>query len=270
MKKTTNLFNTKLNKIWNKILSEASEIKEQEPRLNFFIDTKINNHSSLLDCFSNFIADNLKSNFLNHYELRKIIDLALENDDEIINSCIEDILANFDRDPACTHYINPILYYKGFQALQCYRVANFYASNGNKDLASFIQMLVSNKFSVDIHPSAIIGKGILMDHAHGIVIGETAMVGDNVSLLHAVTLGGTGKEEGDRHPKIGNGVLLGAGAKVLGNIRVGDCAKIASGSVVLVDVPERKTVAGIPAKIVGDVPNETLPSRSMDHKLNND
>ena len=129
-------------------------------------------------------------------------------------------------------------------------------------------MLVSNKFSVDIHPSACIGKGILMDHAHGIVIGETAKVGDNVSLLHSVTLGGTGKEEGDRHPKIGNGVLLGAGAKVLGNINVGNCAKVASGSVVLMDVPDRKTVAGIPAKVVGEVPKEILPSKSMDHKLN--
>ena len=136
------------------------------------------------------------------------------------------------------------------------------------DLAFFIQMLVSNKFSVDIHPFASIGKGILMDHAHGIVIGETAKVGDNVSLLHSVTLGGTGKEEGDRHPKIGNGVLLGAGAKVLGNINIGNCAKIASGSVVLIDVPERKTVAGIPAKIVGEVPKEISPSKSMDQKIN--
>ena len=143
----------------------------------------------------------------------------------------------------------------------------FLLKKGKLDLAYLIQMLVSNKFSVDIHPFATIGKGILMDHAHGIVIGETAKIGDNVSLLHSVTLGGTGKEEGDRHPKIGNGVLLGAGAKVLGNIKIGDCAKVASGSVVLTDVPERKTVAGIPAKIVGEVPKEILPSKSMDHEI---
>ena len=177
-------------------------------------------------------VNNLNSDFLNYNELKKITDFAIYNDDEIVVSCIEDILANFDRDPACTRFINPLLYYKGFQALQCYRIAHFYLSKGEVDLAYFIQMLVSNKFSVDIHPAAFIGKGILMDHAHGIVIGETARVGDNVSLLHSVTLGGTGKEEGDRHPKIGNGVLLGAGAKVLGNINIGHCAKIASGSVV--------------------------------------
>ena len=267
MEKKINSFN-KTSEIWNKILEESSEIKKKEPLLTFFVDKKINEHNSFNQCLSNLVADNLTSDFLNYNELRKITDFAIHNDDEIVVSCIEDILANFFRDPACTRFINPFLYYKGFQALQCYRIAHFYLSKGEVDLAYFIQMLVSNKFSVDIHPSASIGKGILMDHAHGIVIGETARVGDNVSLLHSVTLGGTGKEEGDRHPKIGNGVLLGAGAKVLGNINIGHCAKIASGSVVLTDVPDRKTVAGIPAKIVGEVPEEILPSKSMDHKLN--
>ncbi len=259
----------KTHKIWSKIVEETQTIKKKEPLLNSFLNKKINEHNSFHDCLSHLIADNLNSNFLSYNELRKITDFALDNENEIVVSCIEDVLANFDRDPACTHFVNPFLYYKGFQALQCYRIAHFYSRKGQVDLAFFIQMLVSNKFSVDIHPSASIGKGILMDHAHGIVIGETAKVGNNVSLLHSVTLGGTGKEEGDRHPKIGNGVLLGAGAKVLGNITIGNCAKIASGSVVLIDVPDRKTVAGIPAKIVGDVPNEILPSKSMDHKLNN-
>ena len=267
MEKKVNSLN-KTSEIWNKILEESLEIKKKEPLITFFVDKKIGMHNSFNDCLSNLVADNLTSNFLNYNELRKITDFAIQIDDEIVVSCIEDILANFDRDPACTRFINPFLYYKGFQALQCYRIANFYLKKGEVDLAYFIQMLVSNKFSVDIHPSASIGKGILMDHAHGIVIGETARVGDNVSLLHSVTLGGTGKEEGDRHPKIGNGVLLGAGAKVLGNIKIGHCAKIASGSVVLSDVPERKTVAGIPAKVVGEVPEEILPSKSMDHKLN--
>lgn len=263
-----NLFQDKIDVIWNKIIFESLEIIKKEPALKFFVNNRIGDHESILGCLSHLVADKLKSNFINYKELRKITDNALDNDETIIFSSVEDILANFDRDPACKRYINPILYYKGFQALQCYRVANFYSKIGELDLAYFIQMQVSNKFSVDIHPSATIGKGILMDHAHGIVIGETAKIGDNVSLLHSVTLGGTGKEEGDRHPKIGNGVLLGAGAKVLGNIKVGDCAKIASGSVVLIDVPDRKTVAGIPAKIVGEVPKEVLPSKSMDHKLN--
>ena len=262
-----NLLN-KNSEIWSKILEESLAIKKREPLLNSFVDKKICEHNSFHDCLSNLVADNLTSDFLNYNELRKIADFAIDNDRAIVVSCIEDIFANFDRDPACTRFINPFLYYKGFQALQCYRIAHFYLTKGEVDLAYFIQMLVSNKFSVDIHPSASIGKGILMDHAHGIVIGETAKVGDNVSLLHSVTLGGTGKEEGDRHPKIGNGVLLGAGAKVLGNINIGHCAKIASGSVVLSDVPDRKTVAGIPAKVVGEVPEEILPSKSMDHKLN--
>ena len=259
----------KTSKIWSKILEESREIKKKEPLLKSFVDKKINQHHSLQDCLSHLIADNLESNYLNYNELRQISDFAIDNENEIVVSCIEDVLANFDRDPACTRFVNPLLYYKGFQALQCYRIAHFYSNKGEIDLAYFIQMLVSNKFSVDIHPAASIGKGILMDHAHGIVIGETAKVGNNVSLLHSVTLGGTGKEEGNRHPKIGNGVLLGAGAKVLGNITIGNCAKIASGSVVLIDVPDRKTVAGIPAKVVGDVPEEVLPSKSMDHKLNN-
>jgi len=268
MNQKQNLLKNKTSQIWDKILDESLFIKKKEPLLKFFLDKKINSHNSLHECLSNLVADNLTSDFLNYEELRKITDFAIENDNEIVVSCSEDILANFDRDPACTRYINPIIYYKGFQALQCYRVAHFYSSKGEVDLAYFIQMLISNKFSVDIHPFSSIGKGILMDHAHGIVIGETAKVGDNVSLLHSVTLGGTGKEEGDRHPKIGNGVLLGAGAKVLGNINIGNCAKIASGSVVLTDVPERKTVAGIPAKIVGEVPKEISPSKSMDHKIN--
>ena len=257
----------KIDKIWEKINFESIEIRKKEPILNCFIDKKISNHNSLKECISYLVADNLKCSFIELREIKKITDFALDSDKKIISSTVEDILANFDRDPACTRHINPILYYKGFQALQCYRVANFYSKKGELDLAYFIQMLVSNKFSVDIHPFATIGKGILMDHAHGIVIGETAKIGDNVSLLHSVTLGGTGKEEGDRHPKIGNGVLLGAGAKVLGNIKIGDCAKVASGSVVLTDVPERKTVAGIPAKIVGEIPKEILPSKSMNHEI---
>ncbi|MFV2002505.1 MAG: serine O-acetyltransferase, partial [Paracoccaceae bacterium] len=177
-----------------------------------------------------------------------------------------DIVAVFERDPACHRFMQPLLFYKGFQAVQAYRVAHWLWHKGRRDLAYFIQMRVSEHFGIDIHPAAQIGKGIMIDHAHSIVIGETAVVGDNVSMLHSVTLGGTGKEGGDRHPKIEDGVLIGAGAKILGNIRVGHCCRIAAGSVVLRDVPANKTVAGVPAKIVGEAGCDQ-PSSAMDQRL---
>ena len=161
-------------------------------------------------------------------------------------------MAVYERDPACHRLMQPLLFFKGYQAVQAYRLGHWLWTEGRRDLAYFVQMRVSEVFGVDIHPAARIGRGIMIDHAHSIVIGETAVVGDNVSMLHSVTLGGTGKEEEDRHPKIGNGVLIGAGAKVLGNIKVGNCSRIAAGSVVLPDVPPCKTVAGVPARIVGE------------------
>ncbi|HHL21623.1 MAG TPA: serine O-acetyltransferase, partial [Aliiroseovarius sp.] len=171
-----------------------------------------------------------------------------------------------ERDPACHRLLQPILYFKGFQAMQAYRVAHWLWKEGRKDLAYFLQMRSSEIYGIDIHPGARIGKGIMIDHAHSIVIGETAVVGDNVSMLHAVTLGGTGKEDEDRHPKIGDEVLIGAGAKVLGNITVGCCSRIAAGSVVLEDVPPATTVAGVPAKVVGAAGCDH-PSMSMDQTL---
>jgi serine O-acetyltransferase len=162
--------------------------------------------------------------------------------------------------------LQPLLYFKGFIGIQAYRVAHWLWNGGRRDLAMFIQMRVSQLFSMDINPAARIGRGLMIDHAHAMVIGETAVVGDDVSLLHSVTLGGTGKEGGDRHPKIGDGVLIGAGAKVLGNIRVGNCSRIAAGSVVLKEVPPNTTVAGIPAKIVGEAGCER-PSYSMNHDV---
>lgn len=162
--------------------------------------------------------------------------------------------------------IQPLLYFKGYQALQAYRVGHWLWKRGRKDMAYFFQTRVSEVFGVDIHPAARIGKGIMIDHAHSIVIGETAVVGNNVSMLHSVTLGGTGKEEEDRHPKIGDGVLIGAGAKVLGNIRVGNCSRIAAGSVVLEEVPPKTTVAGVPARIVGTA-GCSQPSVAMDHRF---
>ena len=177
-----------------------------------------------------------------------------------------DLVAIYERDPACHRLLQPILYFKGYQAVQAYRVSHYLWTHGQRDLAYFFQMRCSEVFGVDIHPAARIGKGIMIDHAHSIVIGETAVVGDNVSMLHSVTLGGTGKEDDDRHPKIGDGVLIGAGAKVLGNISVGHCSRIAAGSVVLHDVPPKSTVAGVPAKVVGEA-GCSNPSIEMDQIL---
>ena len=199
--------------------------------------------------------------------VREIADEAMAADPEISSSARSDIVAVFDRDPACHRMIQPLLYFKGFQAIFAYRIAHWLWRTGREDLSYFFQMRVSEVFGVDIHPNARVGKGIMIDHAHSIVIGETAVVGDNVSMLHSVTLGGTGKEEEDRHPKIGDGVLIGAGAKVLGNIDVGDCSRIAAGSVVLEDVPCKTTVAGVPAKIVGEA-GCAQPSVTMDQLLN--
>ena len=267
MKKGNNFLPSSPEHLWQDIRVEAETILKSEPHLENFLNTNILSQQSLASCLANICAIKLASQYLPFSDLYKIASFAYKDYEQLTDSGYADIVATFERDPACSRFINPILYFKGFQALQCHRVANYYLKAGQLDLAYYIQMMISDKFSVDIHPAAEIGKGILIDHAHGIVIGETAVVGNNVSLLHAVTLGGTGKVEGDRHPKIGNGVLIGAGAKVLGNIKIGECSKIASGSVVLSDVPNRKTVAGVPAKIVGEVLSEIDPSRLMDHKF---
>jgi serine O-acetyltransferase len=195
--------------------------------------------------------------------LREICDEAYAADPKISMAARADLKAVFERDPACHRLIQPMLFFKGFQAIQAYRVAHWLWTEGRKDMAYFFQMRCSEVFGIDIHPNARIGKGIMIDHAHSIVIGETAVVGDNVSMLHSVTLGGTGKEEEDRHPKIGDGVLIGAGAKVLGNIKIGNCSRVAAGSVVLEEVPACKTVAGVPARVVGDA-GCSQPSVVMD------
>ena len=180
---------------------------------------------------------------------------------------MDDLIAFYERDPACHWFYQPFLFYKGFIALQAHRIGNALYNNGDIDFSLYLQMRVSEVFSIDIHPGATIGKGIMLDHAHNLVIGETAEVGDNVSILHSVTLGGTGKVRGDRHPKIGNNVLIGAGAKILGNISIGDCSRVAAGSLVLKSVASFKTVAGVPAKEVGSS-GCPEPSKTMDQILN--
>jgi serine O-acetyltransferase len=212
-------------------------------------------------------SQKLASSEMSEQILREFADEALDADPEIGAAARSDIMAVFERDPACHRFLQPVLFFKGFQAVQAYRIGHWLWKSGRTDLSYFVQMRVSEVFGVDIHPAAKVGKGIMIDHAHSIVIGETAVVGDNVSMLHSVTLGGTGKEDGDRHPKIGNGVLIGAGAKVLGNITIGHCSRIAAGSVVLHDVPPCKTVAGVPARIVGEAGCEQ-PSMTMDQLIN--
>ena len=258
-----------IDPVWDQITEEARQAVTDEPLIGGFVHACILHHKSIEKALSYRIAAKLASNEMSMVVVREIVEEAYQASPELVAAARADLVAVYERDPACHRLVQPILYFKGYQAVQAYRVGHFLWSQGNFDLAYFFQMRVSEIFGVDIHPAARIGKGIMIDHAHSIVIGETAVVGDNVSMLHSVTLGGTGKEEEDRHPKIGNGVLIGAGAKVLGNIRIGNCSRIAAGSVVLEEVPDCKTVAGIPARIVGEAGCDQ-PSVSMNHMLGKD
>lgn len=255
-----------IDPVWDSILVDARKAVHDEPLIGGFVHACILHHPSIDKALSYRIAAKLASNEMSMMVVREVVDQAYADEPGLVAAARADLVAIYERDPACHRLLQPILYFKGYQAVQAYRVGHYLWSKGKFDLAYFFQMRVSEIFGVDIHPAARIGKGIMIDHAHSIVIGETAVVGDNVSMLHSVTLGGTGKEEEDRHPKIGDGVLIGAGAKVLGNIHVGHCSRIAAGSVVLDDVPECKTVAGIPAKIVGEA-GCAQPAISMNHML---
>ncbi|WP_425101188.1 serine O-acetyltransferase [Tropicibacter sp. S64] len=252
--------------VWARVVREAEEAVQAEPLLGGMVHYSILHYPTLEKALAFRISLKLANGEMSEQILREICDGAYEADPDLAAAARADIVAVYDRDPACHRYLQPLLFFKGFQAVQAYRVGNWLWKQGRRDMAYFFQMRSSEVFGIDIHPAAKIGRGIMIDHAHSIVIGETAVVGDNVSMLHSVTLGGTGKEEEDRHPKIGNGVLIGAGAKVLGNIRIGDCSRIAAGSVVLNEVPECTTVAGVPAKIVGKA-GCAQPSISMDHLL---
>jgi serine O-acetyltransferase len=212
------------------------------------------------------LAVKLAGHELPAMNLRELCDEAFEADPDIVKAAEADLKAVYERDPACKGYLQPFLFFKGFHALQSHRLSHWLWTRGRETLAFYLQSRMSEIFQVDINPAAKIGKGVFFDHGTGIVIGETAVIGDDVSMLHGVTLGGTGAERGDRHPKIGKGVLLGAGAKVLGNITIGEYAKIASGSVVLKPVPANCTAAGVPARLV-NCPTCPEPARSMDHTL---
>ncbi|MCP3969400.1 MAG: serine O-acetyltransferase [Rhodobacteraceae bacterium] len=255
-----------IDPVWSRIRSEGEAAVEQEPLLGGLVHAVVLHHATLEKALAYRVAQKLASSEMSEQIIREIADQAYLDDPDLGAAARADIVAVVDRDPACHRFIQPLLYFKGFQATQAYRVGHWLWRQGRRDMAYFMQMRVSEIFGIDIHPAARIGKGIMIDHAHSIVIGETATVGDNVSMLHSVTLGGTGKEEQQRHPTIGCGVLIGAGAKVLGDISVGDCSRIAAGSVVLQDIPAKKTVAGVPAKIVGEA-GCSQPSISMDQLI---
>lgn len=252
--------------LWQAMRNEVAGQAEHEPILASFFHATILNHDSLEAALSFVLASKLESTVLSSMLIREIIEEALLADPSICYAAEIDIKAAKSRDPACEHYCMPFLYFKGFHALQTYRVAHWLWHQERRSLAWFFQNQMSTKFGVDIHPAARIGCGIMLDHATGLVVGETAVIEDDVSILQSVTLGGTGKETGDRHPKIRKGVLIGAGATVIGNIEVGEGAKVGAGSVVLQDVPPHVTVAGVPAKIVGK-PKVDNPAFDVDHSL---
>ncbi|GAC1327823.1 MAG: serine O-acetyltransferase [Beijerinckiaceae bacterium] len=242
---------------------EAEEAVHREPDLGAFMFANVLNHDTLESIVVHRVASRLENRDLPGDLIRQIYVDILPQDSSIAEAFRADAMAVFDRDPACTRLLEPILYFKGFHAIQTHRLAHALWKAGRRDFALYLQSRSSEVFQTDIHPAAIIGKGIFLDHATGLVVGSTAVIEDDVSMLQDVTLGGTGKELGDRHPKIRHGVLLSAGAKVLGNIEVGHCSRVAAGSVVLAAVPHNKTVAGVPARVVGEA-GCAEPARSMD------
>lgn len=252
--------------VWAAIKQETLDQAQNEPALVSFLHATILNHNTLEDALSFHLAQKLASPAISCLQVREIIDAALAQDSRIGEAVRADIKAVYERDSACNQYCLPFLYFKGFQALQCHRVAHWLWGQGRFALAHFFQSHIALTFGVDIHPAARLGKGIMLDHATGIVIGETAVVEDDVSIMQSVTLGGTGKETGDRHPKVRKGVLISAGAKILGNIEIGAGAKIGAGSVVVKDVAPHTTMVGVPATAVGK-PRSNSPAYDMNHEF---
>ena len=256
----------RLDPVWDRIRAEAEEIARKEPVLGGLIFSSVLNHASFEKGLIHRLAQRLGNADIGADLVVQAFEDALDAEPDIGLSARADIIATYERDPACHRYVDPLLYFKGYQAIQAHRMAHRLWLMGRKDFAYYLQSRSSIIASVDIHPAARIGKGIMVDHGHDIVIGETCVVEDNVSIMQGVTLGGTGKESGDRHPKIRQGVLVGAGAKILGNIEIGRCSRVAACSVVLHDVPPNTTVAGVPAKVVG-VAGCDEPARVMDHNV---
>ena len=260
---------TSIDPIWADLRREAEEAVRAEPALGGFIYATILSQERLEDAVCHRLAQRLNHSDVDAGLIGQTFMQVLVERPELGRAFRADLAAVYDRDPACNRYIEPLLYFKGFHALVTYRFAHELWKRGRRDFALYLQSQSSRIFGVDIHPAARVGKGLMLDHATGIVVGETAVIGDHCSLLHGVTLGGSGKETGDRHPKIGDNVMIGAGAKVLGNITIGNCCRVAAGSVVLQDVPPESTVAGVPARIVGPA-GCPEPARTMDQRLRPD
>ena len=240
-----------LDPVWTSLRGEAEGIAASEPALASFVHASVLAHNRLEDALSFHLASKLGNADVGAMKIRDTFEAAFHASPEIGEAVRADLAAIRERDPASRGFVQPFLFYKGFEALQSYRIAHWLWMSGRTWMALHFQSRISEVFGADIHPAAKIGRGVFIDHATGVVIGETAVVDDDVSMLHGVTLGGTGKERGDRHPKIRKGVMIGAGASVIGNIVVGEYSRVGAGSVVLTAVPDHCTVAGIPAKVVG-------------------
>jgi len=255
--------------VWQLVRKEAELGRDREVSLSKLYREAILGHSSFSRALSFILSDKLACINTSSCDLDKVFEESFAESPALISYAISDLNAVLDRDPACDSYLLPLLFFKGFHGLQVHRVSNYLWNQGREHMALLLQSLSSLVFGIDIHPAATIGSGIQFDHATGIVIGETCVIGDNVTIMQNVTLGGTGNEVGDRHPKVDHHVLISAGAIVLGNIHLGAGAKIAAGSVVLKDVAPHTTVAGIPAKTVGN-PKSSSPAHDLSHNILDD
>jgi serine O-acetyltransferase len=259
----------KVDPVWARIRREAEDVVRREPELASFIYAAILHHDTVEAAIVHRLSERLDHGAVSGELIRQAYVDALEDEPSLGEIFRADVVATVDRDPATHRFLEPVLYYKGFHAIETHRLAHWLWGKGRRDFAYYLQSRASAVFQCDIHPAARIGRGIFLDHATGLVVGETALIEDDVSILHDVTLGGTGKDTAERHPKIRRGVMIGAGAKILGNIEVGHCARIAAGSVVVKPVPNNTTVAGVPAKVVGEA-GCPEPARAMDQMLFDD
>jgi serine O-acetyltransferase len=252
--------------LWADIHARAQVVAQAEPALVPMLKRYVLDRATFAEGIVRRLSERIAPTGNDVDSLVAAMQQAIAADPEILAQMRADIRATLERDPATEYALVPFLWYKGFHAISLHRLAHSLWKSGRRELATHLQSLMSEHLAVDIHPAASFGVGILLDHATGFVAGETAVVGDNVSFLHEVTLGGTGKARGDRHPKIRSGVLIGAGAKILGNITVGEGAKIGAGSVVLKDVAPHTSVAGVPAVVIGRT-SVDAPALDMDHSL---
>ena len=250
--------------LWQTIVEEAKKAAAEEPVLASFFHMTVIMHSSLEKSLAFLLANKLANPTLLGVQLTRLILEAYKGDPSLAEACVADLNAVYERDPACDTYLHGLVFFKGFQAIQVQRIAHWMWEHDRKSLALALQSRMSEVFDVDIHPGANLGKGLMIDHASGVVIGETAIIGDNVSLLHHVTLGGSGTGTGIRHPTIGNGVLLGAGANVLGPVVIGHCTKVGAGSVVVTDLPPHCVAVGVPARVVKKLDDNDVPTKDMD------